>query len=320
MRYTLPMLSAFFLSSVAMAAPCTTADKTCLEKAPLGAGQYFFVYRSQPLTERSAKVERVFVLVHGLQRDGDAYYKTAIGATQDAGEIGRTLVIAPQYHAVDGTCKDKPEPGETIFACRGWSDGNSTKAAPRNSFAALDGLLRMVASRDLFPSLKEIVVAGHSAGGQFVQRYAATNRIDGTLAVPIRYVVANPSSYLYLESWRPVQNPGASCPQFNRYKYGFDGMTGYPLEAGTASIRKNYPGRDVTYLLGELDTTDEHSMDKTCPAMAQGPNRLQRGLAYFDRLNQTFKTSHKLVRVPGCGHSGECMYRSENGRRAVFGK
>ena len=320
MRVTFPLFSMFFLASAAMAGPCTTADKTCMEKVPLGANQYFFVYRSQPLTERSANVERVYVLVHGLHRDGDAYFKTAIAAARDSGELDRTLVIAPQYHAVDGTCKDKPEPGETIFSCRGWSNGNSTKEAPLSSYAALDQLLRMISQRSLFPSLKEIVVAGHSAGGQFAQRYAATNRIDGTLGVPIRYVAANPSSYLYLESWRPVANPGASCPQFNRYKYGLEEMTGYPLETGAAAIRSNYPHRNVTYLLGELDKTDEHDMDKTCPAMAQGPFRLQRGLAYFDRLNKTFKTDHKLLCVPGCAHSGECMFRSENGRRAVFGK
>ena len=43
--------------------------------------------------------------------------------------------------------------------------------------------------------------------------------------------------------------------------------------------------------------------------MAQGPNRLQRGLAYFERINQTFQTNHQLLRVPDCGqlvdHRGE---------------
>lgn len=303
-----------------MAAPCITADTACTEKVPLGEGRYFFVYRSLPLTEAAPNVERVYILVHGLHRDGQVYYKTAIDGTQDSHEMERTLVIAPQFHAVDGTCKDKPAPGEATFYCRGWSDGISTNDAPLSSFTAMDTLLRMVAKRELFPAVKEIVVAGHSAGGQFVQRYAATNRVDGALGLPIRYLVANPSSYLYLESWRTVENPGASCPKFNRYKYGLEGMTGYPLEAGSAAIKMNYPKRDVTYLLGELDVTDEHNMDKTCPAMVQGPNRRQRGMTYFERLNQTFKTGHKLVSVPGCAHSGQCMYRSENGKHAVFQK
>ncbi len=61
-------------------------------------------------------------------------------------------------------------------------------------------------------------------------------------------------------------------------------------------------------------------MDKTCPAMAQGLNRFERGQAFFAHLNQVYRTGHKLFTVPGCDHNGECMYRSENGRMAVFGK
>ncbi len=228
-----------------------------------------------------------------------------------------TLVIAPQFHANDGDrCKDNLEAGEEPFACRGWQDGVATRKAPLSSFTAMDRLLRALGNHELFPALKEIVLAGHSAGGQFVQRYAATNRVDGKLPVPLRYVVANPSSYLYLESWRPVEH--AACPAFDRYKYGLQGLTGYQAEMGADGIRAAYPRRAVTYLLGELDTTDEHNMDKTCPAMAQGPNRLERGLTYSQRLQQTFHADHQLLRVPGCGHSGDCMYRSENGRKAVF--
>src|SRR5579859_2861551 len=94
------VFSLLFLSSVAMAASCVTADKPCMETVPLGGATYFFVYSSHPLTSRSTKIERVFLLVHGLQRDGDVYYKAAIAAARDAGEMDRALVIAPQFHAV----------------------------------------------------------------------------------------------------------------------------------------------------------------------------------------------------------------------------
>lgn len=143
-------------------------------------------------------------MVHGLERDGDGYFKSALAATREAGATDSTLVIAPQFHATDGSCKDKLAPGEERFACHGWQDGVANSEAPLSSFTAMDRLLNAVDNRDLFPALKEIVLAGHSAGGQFVQRYAATNRVDGKLSVPLRYVVANPSSYLYLEAWRPV--------------------------------------------------------------------------------------------------------------------
>jgi hypothetical protein len=301
--------------------PCLKADATCQERLPVGGGKFLLVYRNRPLTARNDSIERAFILVHGLQRDGDVYYRSALAATTEAGRMEHTLVIAPQFHVQDGgaQCHDKVAPNEVAFACRGWQDGVATPDGPLSSFAATDRLLQVIDNRAIFPALKEIVVAGHSAGGQFVQRYAATNRLDGKLTVPLRYVVANPSSYLYLESWRPVADPGAACPAFDRYKFGLKGLTGYQAESGREAIRTAYPRRSVTYLLGELDTTDEHNMDKSCSAMAQGPNRLERGLAYYQRLQQTFQSVHRLLKVPGCAHSGDCMYRSENGRKAVFG-
>ena len=53
--------------------------------------------------------------------------------------------------------------------------------------------------------MKAIVVAGHSAGGQFVNRYEMSNSVHDTLGVPVSYVVANPSSY----AW-PDADPGAA--------------------------------------------------------------------------------------------------------------
>lgn len=64
--------------------------------------------------------------------------------------------------------------------------------------------MRRVARKDVFPHLASIVVAGHSAGGQFVTRYQMANQVDGTLGVPVTYVVANPSAYPYLDNERPV--------------------------------------------------------------------------------------------------------------------
>jgi pimeloyl-ACP methyl ester carboxylesterase len=281
------------------------------EHFALAGGKYLLIYRNTPVNVRNSSIERVFILVHGLQRDGHVYYKSAYDATSDAGRLNSTLVIAPQFHA----CTDKPDAGEAFFACRGWSDGSTTPEFPLSSFTAMDQLLEGVADRSRFPRLKEIVLAGHSAGGQFVQRYAAANRIDGKLAVPIRYIVANPSTYLYLDSWRPV---ATRCAEFDDYKFGLAKLDGYAAGTGADAIRAQYPRRNVTYVLGELDTTDEHNMDKTCPATAQGPNRFARGMAYSTRIRDSWHARHGVVKVPGCGHSAECMYRSPNVRKVVF--
>jgi pimeloyl-ACP methyl ester carboxylesterase len=309
----------FLVAGAAMGAPCTEPDKSCLERMAVGEGRYIHVYRSHPLAKRELAIERAFILIHGTQRNGADYFKTAIAATKEAGFLEKTLVIAPYFKANDGSrCKDVLEEGELGFSCNGWKDGEPAFESNIDSFTAMDRLLAALDDKTRFPALKEIVVAGHSAGGQYVQRYAAGNRMEPKLSVPVRYLVANPSSYLYLETWRPVKNPEARCPGFDKYKYGLNELTGYVQQTGAEAIRTNYPRRNVTYLLGELDTTDEHSLDKSCQAMAQGPNRLERGLAYSKRLVETYSAAHQLVRVPGCDHSADCMYRSEVGRNAVF--
>ena len=87
--------------------------------------------------------------------------------------------------------------------------------------------------RDRFPALKEVVVAGHSAGGQLVQRYAVVGR-PAARSAGLRFVVSNPSSYLYFSDERPqgdgrfaAPSDAAVCPQYNRWKYGLAGAPPY---------------------------------------------------------------------------------------------
>ena len=50
-------------------------------------------------------------------------------------------------------------------------------------------------------------MTGHSAGGQVAHRYAAASRAEENFgAVSFRYVVANPSTYLYLRAEREVDS------------------------------------------------------------------------------------------------------------------
>ena len=57
----------------------------------------------------------------------------------------------------------------------------------------------------------QVVIFGNSAGGQFVNRYAAVGRGPGALAargIQTRFIVANPSTYLYFGDDRPHAAPG----------------------------------------------------------------------------------------------------------------
>ena len=121
-------------------------------------------------------------------------------------------------------------------------------------------LIYTLTDRTLFPNLRSIVVAGHSAGAQFVQRYAGAGRGEEHALVPIRYVAANPSSYMYLNALRLpdghtcsdegvcdagfARRPAsAACPTFNDFKYGMEKTTGCVGKALEKDIRRQYVAR-----------------------------------------------------------------------------
>jgi pimeloyl-ACP methyl ester carboxylesterase len=149
---------------------------------------------------------------------------------------------------------------------------------PVSSFDVLDAILARLADRQLFPNLKQVVAAGHSGGAQVVQRYAIAGKGEAALAradVAVRYVVANPSSYAYFSDERPQPSIAASCPDYNRWKYGMEARPAYLAGPTAAALEQAYVTRSVIYLLGTLDTNPDHpALDKTCMAKASAGSPL----------------------------------------------
>ena len=72
-----------------------------------------------------------------------------------------------------------------------------------SSFEVIDRLIDVSVKQN--PNIHRIIILGHSAGGQFVVRYAAINNQHEPLlkkGITVRYIVANPSSYPYLNETR----------------------------------------------------------------------------------------------------------------------
>jgi len=78
--------------------------------------------------------------------------------------------------------------------------------------------------------------------------------------------------------------------------------------------------RPVTYLLGEIDILPLGGFDSSCPATAQGPNRLARGRAYGKYVNDKYGARHQVIVVPLCGHNARCMFTAEVALRILFPK
>jgi pimeloyl-ACP methyl ester carboxylesterase len=290
----------------------------------------FFANRS--LDSANPDVERAVIVIHGRLRNAGTYFQSALKALDVSGaERTRTVVIAPQFLA-DTDLEGRPhQAGLLNWEIDRWQGGDDAVApAPISSFEALDAILARLADAALFPALKSVVIVGHSAGGQVVQRYAILGRGEETLrqkGIHLRYVVANPSSYAYFDASRPSAGdsfapfPAASCPGFNRWKYGMEGLPRYAGAAAPSALEQAYSGRDVVYLLGTDDTDPHHrALDVSCMAEAEGPMRLARGKAYFAYLKSRHPSglAHRLVFVPGVAHDGDRMLTSDCGMAVIF--
>ncbi|MGE7814795.1 alpha/beta hydrolase [Pseudomonas sivasensis] len=279
---------------------------------------------SQDWRQPLPNVTRALILVHGRLRNAQTYLQSGIDAAEHAGVSANTLVIAPQFVNASDIKRNHLDGQVLRWNGNDWMAGEpSTGPGQISSYGALDQIIKHLGNRTLFPALKEIVVAGHSGGGQVVQRFALTGHDHPTLkneGIRLRYVVANPSSYAYFSRQRPVQFDTASCPGFNDWKYGLQHLPAYAKGQSAEQLEQAYVSRDITYLLGQQDTDPNHpALDKSCEAETQGAYRLMRGHNYFDYLKHRHpQLSQTLVEVPGVGHNGDEMFTSPEGQKVLF--
>ena len=280
-----------------------------------------------PITQGGETYTKAIVVVHGTNRNAQDYYNTIYDIAESLDQTEHALIVAPHFQSDE----DPAQANELQWSSWGWKEGNKSieKAGLEriSSFAVMDDLIQTLANPTLYPNLQHIVITGHSAGGQFTQRYAVGNQLPDEIQNKLRYVVANPGSYLYLNAQRPVEGtsdqfiePEASCA-FNDYKYGLDNrsVTSYMDSLSAQALIEQYLSRDVIYLLGTADTVIDANLDSGCEANLQGINRYQRGINFFNYLENVFpEHHHQKVEVVDAGHSRTQMYSSVVGQHALF--
>ncbi|NNL84463.1 MAG: alpha/beta hydrolase [Myxococcales bacterium] len=301
--------------------PCTVSS-VCRDELLLNTDGVLPYFRSHPL-KRNASVRRVVVVVHGNRRDADRYFDRLVAAATAEDGLRDVALVAPHFQ----TSKDLPATDEHYWSSQGWKQGDASKDAKRiSSFSAMNELLARLCSGQsvVFPRLTTVVIVGHSAGGQFVNRFAAAGEGCENPGVEVRYVVMNPSSYLYVDKRRKSNaegfaEPVGECLGFNDYKFGLERLNGYMQRIGSEAIRTRLFARKVYYLAGEEDTKRGRSLDKRCEADLQGRNRRERHTNYSDyaELFDDWQGSVFLT-VPGVGHNGRKMLMSDLARRIIF--
>jgi pimeloyl-ACP methyl ester carboxylesterase len=324
----------------AAVAPCTTATAPCEQWIMFGGGPArSMVYASYSLDKPNAAVTRALVMVHGAGRNADHYFETATSAAFLAGALDNTVIVAPRLIAAP----DKPEPSEVVWPGRGdtWRSGGMSPTHPTlSAFDFVDEILRKLANKKNFPNLKNIVVAGHSAGGQYVTRYEMANKVHGTLGVAITYVVANPSSYAWPAAVRPLPTGDADpagadkealgadgeklhtqftygpfdatkAANYDRWPAGLEDRTGYTAQMSDEQLKKQLAERPTTYLLGQVDVLPLGGFDSSPAAMAQGPTRRARGEAFVKYITETLGAKPNAIIVPECGHNDRCIFTTD---------
>jgi len=276
------------------------------------------VYSTIPLNANAAGTERVVMIVHGESRNAKSNWSSTVEAARMAAVTGTTLIVGPQF-LVPQDVAARGLPATVLrWKMHDWSRGwPALSPVPVSGFEVLDRLLDHFADRTRYPDLRTVVLVGHSAGAQLVQRYAAVGHGEQALTalgIHTRYVVVEPSSFLYFDNLRPSASGGfkavdpATCPGATQWRYGLDNAPPYASGQSAQAIEAAYAGRDVVYLAGTADNDPNHSeLDQSCAGELQGSDRLHRSVSYMNymRMRHPANLHQSLVLVPGADHDSK---------------
>jgi len=326
------------------------------------------VEHSNKLTKRTiekSNVEMLWIVIHGSGRNADDYFCSALEAVELQNQWKDVWVIAPRFFEDI----DQP-PKDFLYWATNNNDGDGTWRYGANSvnsgdgidpstsslkgvssYTALDQLIERLWMMQI-PHLNQIVIAGHSSGGQYVNRWSLLTE-SWTYKNKMKVIVANPSSYIYLtpkrwvkesQTWKvPSESKLKNCPNYNQWEWGLDdgGMFNVPYRNDLfkrkrkADVIDSFRQRQVIYLSGSLDLCPgdnmedikchSHGIETTCMDELQGKNRFDRSLLYLHSLVNLSSTepggwkNHQRHVVEGVGHDHSLMWTSQNGIDAIFG-
>jgi poly(3-hydroxybutyrate) depolymerase len=269
---------------------------TRAQPIPVGASQIVVeagvpieVFTYRPTTYREGPLILVF---HGVQRNAEDYRNFAITLAERFGAI----VAAPLF--------DRERFPYESYQQGGILRDGEPQLRETWSFSRVPAIVTALQTAVGDPA-RPYYFIGHSAGGQFVARLAA---LAGDLGA-VRLVATNPGSHLF---------PTREAP----YGYGFGGL---PPEWSDDEALQRYLATPLTFYLGTGDDDPQHrALDRSPPALAQGPHRYARGRAAFAAgqalaAERGWAFAWRLVETPGIDHDAARMFAAPEAAEALFG-
>ena len=284
------------------------------------SGKKLPYYGTRSLNEADTEIRTVLLVIPGGETNGPKYFQAALESTQAADRFADTAVVALQFQ----TGNENPRRDELYWTGEWQQGADSLDGSETSSFEVLDEVLELAVEN--FPNAEAVVLAGHSSGGQIINRYAALGS-DIADNDKITFVVMNPSTYVYVDDRRVradgkygrPQDAARECPGFNTWKYGLDKLPRYAAGLSQNDVLSRMFRRNVVFMPG-LNDVEAEGVDTNCAAMYQGNTRIERTRNYWGYI-QTFpewKRNARLVEVPGIGHAGAEMLKSTHFRDVVF--
>lgn len=297
-----------------------------LMRYPIDEGKNLVYASNRDMSKAAQTIETVIIVVHGIDRNPKVYFNSMMEAVKVQGVQGKTWVIAPFFMQDD----DAPSASDLKWTGGNWKEGFPAvghKGGQWSSYAVLDKLIKALDNPLRFSRLRSILMVGFSAGGQYMQRYLVGTKIPEDLpTMAVRFVVGAPGSYMYLTPERKgaikkgVFGVPTACPDYNVFRYGLENRPDYLKQSSASDMIARLVHRDVRLIAGMADTSRGGVLDVSCAADLQGSHRYQRTLNYFDYARFLAADSRiKVFSVPNAAHEHEKIFRSQEGRAAIFG-
>ena len=266
----------------------TACAATAFAATPVPGGKWSFVFTDakgradRPMkvyTYRSRKCDStcpmVFVL-HGMKRNASDYRDYWVPLADHY----NFLVIAPEFSQ-----RNWPK-----AAGYNLGDAGETKDREKWAFAAIEHLFE-----EMRDGQSSYVLFGHSAGGQFAQRFA--------MLLPDNHasiVIAANAGWYTLPEWRKDKTE-------TPFPYS---LVDAPV--GEAQLRQALSRRLVVMVGEHDDDPDDENLDKSSGAMKQGETRVDRAETFIKSATSAAQAlgvalAWELIEVPDAVHDGEHM-------------
>jgi hypothetical protein len=297
-HFRIGLLPLFLLSLLSpggrAAAGQESSTVVAADSFPVGKGMVEVDFHGIPLKLHSYKPanyagENFVLLFHGASRTASGYRDNAAGMA----DAFRFLVVVPEF--------DLERFPNRLYQFGGvFREDGTLAAAEERTYAFVPKLVAYIREREGNPRLPYLL-AGFSAGGQFVGRMAA---------------------FIDTDAERIVAMSSGSCMFPTRDMEFGQGFGGLPEELSSDERIRRYLAQPITVYVGTGDTTVASL--PTGEAAEQGAHRYSRNIRWFNEAmdlayERKWEFNWRLVIADGPGHSPPDVFNHAQTGNALFG-